>query len=86
MNIFIYNQLTVPVKIDRRQQQEDTSALLKTGNRRPCAGLQVQWVSWCFMETLLLIVMSNLLIVPVRIDGRYITVGRNAFTIKRGPM
>ena len=37
MDIFILelvsNQLTVPVKIDRRQQQEETSALLKSGHQ-----------------------------------------------------
>ena len=37
MDMFILelvsNQLTVPVKIDGRQEQEDTSALLKTGDQ-----------------------------------------------------
>ena len=76
MDIFILalvsNQLTIPVKIDRRQQQEETSALLKkrgsmyTHVEHACAGILRSWVSWCFMKTLLLIVMSA----PVRIDGR----------------
>ena len=38
MDIFILalvsNQLTIPVKIDRRQQQEETSALLKSGDQQ----------------------------------------------------
>ena len=43
------NQSTVPVKIDGRQQQEETLALLKTGHqciytRRTCSGLQVQYL------------------------------------------
>ena len=55
MDIFILklvsNHLTVPVKIDGRQQQEEKSALLKTEDqsyyvytRRTCAGLQVQYL------------------------------------------
>ena len=48
MDIFILelisNQLTVLVKIDGRQQQKETSALLQTGDQctsRTCAGIQV---------------------------------------------
>ena len=37
MDVFILelvsNQLTVPVKIDGRQEQEETSALLKSGDQ-----------------------------------------------------
>ena len=73
MDIFILelvsNQLTVPVKIYGRQQQEETCAI-RIYTRRTCAGLQVHiylqgkmrsWVACCFMETFILIVMSNLL-------------------------
>ena len=31
--VLVSNQSTVPVKIDGRQQQEETSALLKTGDQ-----------------------------------------------------
>ena len=74
------NQSTVPMKIDGRQQQEETSALLKTGDQcthveharhYKCSISKKQmrsWVAWCFMETFILIVMSNLL--PVKIAGR----------------
>ena len=49
MDIFILelvsNQLTVPVKIDGRQEQEETSAL-NVYTRRTCAGLQVQYIKF----------------------------------------
>ena len=78
MDIFILelvsNQLTVPVKIDGRQQQEETSiSALLDQSHRTCARLQVQylqekkmrsWLACCFM------VMFYLLATPVRIDGR----------------
>ena len=49
MDIFILelvsNQLTVPVKIDGRQQQEETSiSALLDQSRRTCARLQVQYL------------------------------------------
>ena len=76
MDIFILelvsNQLTVPVKIDGRQQQEETSALLITGDQ-DSARFQVpnlrgnmrSCMVWCYME--MFILYST---VPVKIDGR----------------
>ena len=83
MDIFILelvsNQLTVPVKIDGRQQQEENIGTIAmythVGHARDykCSIYKKQtrsWVAWCFMETFILIVMSNPLTVPVKIDGR----------------
>ena len=88
MDIFILelvsNQLTVPVKIDRGQEQEENIGAIEPGSmyiytRRTCTGLYKycifknkmrSWVAWCFMEAFILIVMSILLTVPVKIDGR----------------
>ena len=84
MDIFILelisNRLTVPVKIDGRQEQEENIGALsciytRVGHAR---GYEYSifkkkmrsWVAWCFMEVFILIVMSYLLTEPVKIDGR----------------
>ena len=87
MDIFILevvsNRLTVPVKIDGRQQQEENIGAIEPGSmysthvghtrNYKCSISKKQmrsWVAWYYMETFILIVMSNLLTVPVKIDGR----------------
>ena len=82
------------MKIDGRQQQDETSALLKPGitvyTRRTRAGLQVQylqgkmrsWVAWCFVDIFILELVSNQLTVPVKIGGRSKTARTNASTIE----
>ena len=68
--ILISNQLTVPVKIDGRQQQEETSALsIEAYNTHAgqawdykCSifkeNLQ-SWVARCLMDIFILVVISN---------------------------
>ena len=81
--IVMSNLLTVPVKIDGRQQHEETRSLIE--NRRPCTRIIGQardfecralmehlrsWVALCLMDVFILELVSNQLTVPVKIDGR----------------
>ena len=76
MDIFtlelVPNQLTVPVKIDGRQQQNETSrAIEKPGinayTRRTSVGFRVpylqgnlrSWVAWCLMDIFTLELVPN---------------------------
>ena len=79
MEIFIESWLTASVKIDRRLQQEESRALWnQMCTYRTCAGFQVSylhgkmrsWEAWCFWYKLILVLVSNQLTVPVKIDGR----------------
>ena len=77
MDIFILelvsNRLTVPVKIDGRQEQEETSELLKSGDQciHVCTGVAKLGVVVFYEDTPPNCNVQSVLTAPVRIDGRY---------------
>ena len=76
MEAFILSNL-LTVKIDGRQQHEETRSLLKTGDQ--CTGQARNfefrenlrsWMALCAMDMFIPELVSNQLTVPVKIDGR----------------
>ena len=92
-------QVTVPVKIDGRQEQEENIGAFEPGSMYTHVGHaryykysifnknMRSWVAWCFMEAFILIVMSNcnLLTVLVKIDGRQQHEETRSLLNNRGP-
>ena len=83
MDVFILelvsNRLTVPVKIDGRQEQDENIRAIdvyaRIGHARDTSTVSSRkqmrsWVAWCLVDVFILELVSNRLTVPVKIDGR----------------